>query len=144
MKSLTKKSNLKFWFASKICDEQDFRLTEIKIRMSNSDWSQRFLFWTNWIFCWTCDETDFWLINWQNFEKIFLFVYDSNSFQKKNFFRQSMISLLYRDVRAEYILREHWNDVFEYIKKNVIDITKKTSSRRILESKIEIWYFDYW
>ena len=55
IKSLTKKSNLKilknlkFWLASRTCDEQNFRLIEIEIRVSNSNWLQRFLFWTNWI-----------------------------------------------------------------------------------------------
>ena len=39
--------NLKFWLASKICDESNLWLTEIEIRMSNSNWLQKFLFWTN-------------------------------------------------------------------------------------------------
>ena len=30
------------------CDESTIWLTEIENRMSNSNWSQRFLFWTNW------------------------------------------------------------------------------------------------
>ena len=118
------------------CDESTTWLIETETRISNSNWSQRFLFWTNWIL---------WLINWQSFEKIFLFVCDSSFFQIFSFFfHQSMIFLLYRDVRAEYILRKHWNDVSECTKKDVINITKKTFSRRILESRIEIWYFDYW
>ena len=68
-------------FASTICDVFDSWLIEMKIRVSNSNWSQKFLFWTTWIFCWISDEADLWLINWQNFEKIFLFVCDSSSFQ---------------------------------------------------------------
>ena len=31
------------------CGESTTWLTEIETRMSNSDWSQRFLFWTNWV-----------------------------------------------------------------------------------------------
>ena len=55
-----------------------------------------------------------------------------------------MIFLLYRDVRAEYIFREHWNDVFECIKKNVIRMTRTTFSRKIFESRIWRDVLKYW
>ena len=88
------------------------------------------------------------MISSQSAKKIFLFVCNSNIFQIFSLlFRQSMIFLLYRGVRAEYILREHWNDVFECMKKDFIDMTWETSSRRVLESKNQELEFDvlnYW
>ena len=36
-------------FASKTCDEQDFRLIEIETRVSSSNRLRKSLFWTNWI-----------------------------------------------------------------------------------------------
>ena len=87
------------------------RLDWLKNRfvMSNSNWSQRFLFWTNWILCWICDEADLWLINWRNFEKIFLFVCDSNFFWIVFLlFYQSMTFLQYRnldDLSSVYFLK---------------------------------------
>ena len=70
------------------------------------------------------------MIDQSNAKKIFLFVYNSNSFEIFFlFFRQSII------------LREYWNDVLECIKKNIIDTTRETFSRKILESKLNYWWF---
>ena len=148
MKSMTKTSNsknLKFWLASKICDDVELWLTEMKTRMPNSNRSQKFLFWTNWTFCWICDEADFWLISWQSFEKIFLFVCETSSFQIFFFlFRQSMIFLLYRDVRAEYILREHWNDVSECIKKMLLIWRKKRLLEKFSNQELKFDILMFW
>ena len=126
--------------AFKTCDELTTWLTEIEIRVSNLNWSQKSLFWTNWIqlnqrlkFDWSTRRTQR--------RYFYLYVVQSLFWIVFLFFRQN-ISLLCRDVRAKYIFRKHWNDILECMKKNVIDITRKTSSRKILESRIEFDDFD--
>ena len=88
-----------------------------------------------------------WLINSQNAkrkENIFIcmqfkfFLNYLSALSSKYYF------LNYRIFRVVSIFWAYWNDVFECIKKNVIDITKKTSSRKILESKIEFDELIYW
>ena len=80
--------------------------------------------------------TRIWLISSQSAEKIFLFVCCSSSFQIFSLlFCQNMIFLLYRDVRADFTLWKHWNDVLNCMKKNVVNMTRKTSSRKILDRK---------
>ena len=128
----------------------------MKTRVSNSNRLQRFLFWTNWIqlnqrleFDWSTRRTQrkyFYLYIVQIFFELSL------SFLSSRILLRSRSQWLYRDVCAEYILREHWNDVFECIKKNVINITRKTSSRKVLDRKkkfrldvsffLMIWCFD--
>ena len=148
LKSMTKKSNLKnlkFCSASRICDELTTWLTEIEIRVSNSNWSQKSLFWTNWILCWICDETSFWLINWQNSEKIFLFVCCSSSFlnrfsifsSKYDFFavsRRFALSSVYFLRASRWRLWMYKEKCYWYNEENVFSKS----------SRVKNWEFEYW
>ena len=117
----------------KICDVFNFWLIEMKTRMSNSNWLQRFLFWTNWIQLnqrlksdWSVDKTwrkYFYLYRIQIFSRWFFCSFD------KIWFSCCIATF------AQNIFRKHWNDVFECMKKNVIDITWKIFSRRFLDRK---------